>query len=149
MTLEQFTHLLEVHGSDFRRWPDELRTGARTFASTDATATELLRQYEQLDRLLDRLPVPEFAGLEARVLRQPLPPRHRSIPDRLIAWLLPAEGFGPQLWRPTVAACLPLVFGIVLGNFYSFGVGAQVDEFEYWENELTLLSLTDYSENGF
>ena len=54
-----------------------------------------------------------------------------------------------------MAACLPLVFGILLGNYFTFGVFGEAgvyldgDEYEYWEDELTMLSLTDYSESEF
>ena len=50
-------------------------------------------------------------------------------------------------WRPALAACLPLVFGIVLGNYYSFGISSEVDEFDYWEDELAMIALTDISES--
>ena len=53
------------------------------------------------------------------------------------------------MWKPVAAACLPLVFGIILGNFYSFGVTFESDEIEYWEDELSMLSFNNYSENDF
>ena len=90
-----------------------------------------------------------FSGLEAKILGQSLPPRTPSLLEQLLEWLLPNSGFTLRLWQPVAAACLPLVFGIVLGNFYSFGVTFESDEMEYWEDELTMLSLNNYSENDY
>jgi hypothetical protein len=42
-----------------------------------------------------------------------------------------------------------LVFGIVLGNYFSFGIGIEDDGFQYWDDELAMLSLTDYTETNF
>ena len=98
---------------------------------------------------MDQLAVPGFPDLELKVLTQEPPARSESLSDRIVNWLLPERNFRKQLWRPAMAACLPLVFGILLGNYFSFGVFAEADEYEYWEDELTMLSLTDYSENEF
>jgi len=46
-----------------------------------------------------------------------------------------------------MAACLPLVFGIVLGNFYSFGINSEIDELDYWDDELAFLALSDIPES--
>jgi hypothetical protein len=148
-TIEEFTNLLEVHGADPARWPHELRDSCESFIANDSTAIVLLAQYRELEQLLGRVPVPEFDGLEARVLNQELPAHNASSIDKLLEWLLPAGGLAHHLWRPAMVACLPLLFGIVLGNFYSFGVGFDGDEFEYWEDELAMLSLDDYTESSF
>ena len=108
-----------------------------------------MKDYLELEQQLDVLPVPIFEGLEAKILSQPLPPRTISPLDTLLDWLLPNSEFTLRLWQPVAAACLPLAFGIVLGNFYSFGVTFESDEMEYWEDELTMLSLNNYSENDF
>jgi hypothetical protein len=42
-----------------------------------------------------------------------------------------------------------LAFGIVVANYFSFGVGIENDGFQYWGDELAMLSLTDYTEIRF
>ena len=95
---------------------------------------------------MDSYGVPEFRGLEQKVLKQALPPQRNSLLAQLLNWIIPKEASNKQLWRPAVAACLPLMFGIVLGNYYSFGIDTVIDEYDYWEGEFAFLALSDYSE---
>ncbi|GIT20458.1 MAG: hypothetical protein CM1200mP40_01400 [Gammaproteobacteria bacterium] len=128
-------------------WPEDLREDLEAFLAKNESARSLLSEYSQLEQSLDKIAVPDFPGLETRVLNQALSPRQQSLFVSLISWLLPTENFGANLWRPALAACLPLVFGIVLGNYYSFGISSEVDEFDYWEDELAMIALTDISES--
>lgn len=152
MTLDEFTEIIETHGSEPQRWPTQLRQICQDFLEGNDEAGKLVSQYRQLHAQLDRLQVPAFPELESRVLQQALPSQvnsRNSVFDRLLLWLLPDNPLGKQFWQPAMAACLPLVFGIILGNYFSFGVGLEVDELEYWEDELAMLSLNDYTENSF
>jgi len=149
MTLEEFSTLVDIHGSNIKNWPSALRKDSKTLLENSDRARTLLTAQRRLEQQLDQITVPEFAGLQARILKQQLPPRNDPPLDKLLDWLIPVGGFAAQLWRPAMVACLPLVFGIVLGNYYSFGVGVESSEVEYWEDELTLLSLSDYSESIF
>jgi len=149
MTLEEFTKIVAIYGSDTEAWPIVVRDDCKALIADSSEARTLIKQQQELDRLMDQLAAPEFPDLEARVLNQTLPDRSGSAIDSLMDWLLPENNFGKMLWRPVMIACLPLVFGILLGNFFSFGVFIIADEYEYWEDELTMLSLTDYSESEF
>ncbi|MDA1370571.1 MAG: hypothetical protein O2971_07400 [Proteobacteria bacterium] len=149
MNFDKFEKLLNVHGADSRSWPSELRRSCTELLDSSRQVRALLASHQLLEKRLNQLPVPELASLEATVMHQPLPARSLSPMDRLLDWLAPTEGFTLRLWRPTIAACLPLVFGIVLGNYYSFGVMVEPSELEFWEDELAMLSLDDYSENNF
>ncbi len=149
MSLENFAKLLNVHGADPRSWPTERRQSCTELLDNSGEARALLASHQVLEQRLNQLPVPALAGLEATVMHQPLPARSVSPMDKLIDWLVPTEGLTLRLWRPTMAACLPLVFGIVLGNYYSFGVGTESSELEFWEDELAMLSFDDYSESDF
>ena len=64
-------------------------------------------------------------------------------------WLISDENFSKQVWRPIVAACIPLAFGIVLGNYFSFSIGIEDYGFQYWDDELVMLSFTDFTEANF
>jgi hypothetical protein len=147
MTLEQLTHLIAIHGGERANWPQESREQALPLLDSSAAARALLEQQQAVDALLDQLPLPKFDGLEARILNQTLPPRQRSSLERFVSWLLPDRGLTLQWWRPAAAACLPLVFGVLVGNYFSFGVANEDDGFHYWEDELTMLSLTNYAES--
>lgn len=152
MTLKDFTEILDTFGSRPANWPDQHRSQWESFLASDAGAQQLFKQQQTLEDLLQKLEAPELPYLETRILNQELPPQQISIADKLIEWLLPSE-FGIQLWRPTVAACLPLVFGILVGNYFSFGITEQDQQLEYWDDELALLSFNDFSselsETGF
>lgn len=145
MNLEQFTHLLDVRGCDRAAWPARDREQAESLLRESAAARDLLQAQRNMETLLDRIEAPEFAGLEARVLRQPLPTGTRALADRVIDWLTPGDS-PLEWWRPTFAACLPLAFGIALSGWFSFGVDSQDSGYAYWDQELYLLSLYEYTE---
>ena len=147
MKLGNFSQVIEIYGADSAMWPEDLREDLEAFLAKNESARSLQSEYSQLEQSLDKIAVPDFPGLETRVLNQALSPRQQSLFVSLISWLLPTENFGANLWRPALAACLPLVFGIVLGNYYSFGISSEVDEFDYWEDELAMIALTDISES--
>lgn len=156
MTLNELEELLNLCGSQPDDWPIDLRQSALLLISRNANAQSLLDQYDVaeqnlvslLDQLASQEAIPEFPGLEASVMQQQLPkPSHTRL-DQLLDWLLPRSGYsGLQFWRPAMAACLPLVFGMLLGNVFSFGIDANFESVENWDDELYLLSLNDYVEN--
>jgi hypothetical protein len=149
MTLEKFTRIIDLHGTETARWPKTLRGECESFVANNVEARMLLNQQWQVEESMAKLEVPSFPGLETRVLNQSLPERNRSFIEEVMNWLIPEESFGKQAWRSAMAACSPLVFGIVLGNYFSFGIGIEDDGFQYWDDELTMLSLTDYTETNF
>lgn len=149
MTLEEFTRIIDLHGWESTRWPKSLRAECESFVANNIEARTLLNQQLQVDEIMGQLEVPSFPGLETRVLNQPLPEREQSFFEEVMSWLIPQENFGKRVWHPAIAACIPLVFGIVLGNYFSFGIGIEDDGFQYWDDELAMLSLTDYTETNF
>lgn len=119
---------------------------------------------EELDVLLARAASSEldsaiYSRVEARVLNQPLPTQFQptqSKPtgpdavfdgglshaiDALIDWVSPRR---QTLWQPVLAASCPLVLGIVIGNFFHFGINTTNEPgFESWDDELVMLSFND------
>lgn len=102
----------------------------------------------------------DYKRIEARVLNQALPPQVTQPPrevhaasvgfmrgiDALIDWLSPPQ---QQLWRPIFAAACPLVLGIVIGNYFHFGLTPTSEpSFESWDDELVMLSFLDISNQG-
>jgi len=149
MTLEEFTRIVDFYGTKPERWPDSQRADCQSLVARDPRASALLEQQSQIDELLSQIEEPSFPGLQTRVLNQALPERKSGLLEIIVSWLLPESNSGSQVWRPAVAACIPLVFGIVLANYFSFGVGVEDDGFQYWGDELAMLSLTDYTETSF
>lgn len=101
-----------------------------------------------------------YERIESRVLNQSLPPQDAQTPrkelaasdgfmrsiDALIDWLNPQHR---RLWRPVFAAACPLVLGIVIGNFFHFGLTTKSEpNFESWDDELVMLSFLDISNQG-
>ena len=120
---------------------------------------------EELDALFARAASKKidsaiYSRVEAHVLDQPLPPQSqltvagapsfasgltRGI-DALIDWVSPQR---QTLWQPVLAALCPLVLGIVIGNFFHFGVNATTEpSFESWDDELVMLSFNDMTSLG-
>jgi len=124
---------------------------------------------EDLDALIARAAASTMNGqddralyerIESRVLNQSLPPQIAQTPrkvlaasdsfmrgiDALIDWLNPQR---QSLWHPVFAAACPLVLGIVIGNFFNFGLTpASEPNFESWDDELVMLSFLDMSNQG-
>ncbi len=148
MTLDEFSLVLDTYGNDRDNWPVETLAECESLLNSNFEARQLLQSHNQLAEALNRIPTPEFPGLESRVLNQYLPPRLRSPVDRLMEWLLPESSSVVGFWRPAMAACLPLVFGIVLGNYYSFGIDNSY-EFDNWDDELLMIAFTDTETGQF
>lgn len=149
MNIDAFTQILETYGAVEANWPEETRAACQHMAETSEEAQQLLLQFQLLEQSLDALEAPHFPGLETRILHQTLPPQQLSLSDRLINWLLPDSGSPLSLWRPTAAACLPLVFGVVVGNFTDLGTVQDSSEYQYWDDELIMLSFNDYSDSEY
>ena len=145
MTLHKLTDILESYGCDTSRWPEGDRQQCLDLIATDSQASALYQQFVSLENQLDHLQAPDFSGLEQKVLQQQLPKRAPKLSDRLVNWLLPSAG-SHNYWRPALAACLPLVMGIMVGNFSSVGSNTSDDGFQYWEDELMMLSFSEYTE---
>ncbi len=148
MDLEEFARRLETLGCEPARWPAPLAGAAEALLRESGPARAALARHRELAARLDRIPAPDFPGLERKVLERPLPPRPLSPGDRLVGWLLPGQAAGAALLRPALAACLSLLLGAAAGGFHSFGVGAEPDGFESWDDELIMLSFSDLSGNG-
>lgn len=147
ITIEEFTVIVESYGTEPARWPVAYRGECERLLAVNVEAQDLLKQQLELENLLGQIAVPDFPGLESRILRQSLPPQPVSIFDYILQWLLPSGELGRRIWRPALAACLPLAFGILIGNFSSIGFVFEDDSFEYWDDELYMLSLSDYTED--
>ena len=145
MVLSEFVNLLDVHGSDIDAWPTSEKAAAQQLLKVSSEVQCLFDKQTELDRALEQIAVPEFTGLAQLICNQALPRRKLSIPEQLIEWLIPRRS--PGLWRPALAACLPLIFGVMLGIYYSFGIGEDPLADEAWSDELYILALNAYDQS--
>lgn len=141
---ERFAAIVEAYGSDPARWPTEERTVATNHCARHPEAQALLAEFQALDEMLNQFEVADLSVLQRNVLEQVARTSAGNVFDRLLDWLLPhSERLMAWLWRPALVACLPLVCGILLADYFSFGIeGVQNSR----EEELYLLSLNDYAE---
>jgi len=145
MPREQFIQMLDICGADFRRWPAALRSQAQQCVQHDPELQALWQQASALDSALDCFAVPAFHGLEQRLLQMQLPARPAGSLERIVEWLVP-EGSALRYawWRPAALACVPLLFGVVIGlqsdMYADYSVVLSVEE------ELYFISLSDYAE---
>ena len=107
-----FQYYAESYGSDFSLWPQSVSIEAQTALKNNPEWQTVLDNEEQLDLLLNqyKLPKANLSPLEQSILDATV--HQTGLLDRLINWLRPDQ----SLWRPAVAACLPILVGITLGT---------------------------------
>ena len=108
MELNKFNNLLDQHGPSLDAWPAELRRDAESLLETSAAARDAVADAQTLANLLSAMPeAPAPSYLASRIVA-----RAGALEDpwqRLIKWL------SARLWRPALAAGLPLALGFVVG----------------------------------
>ena len=149
MTAQRFEQIVTAYGSEPSRWPELEREAAQYYLANNSTAQTLVDEYRELCQLLDAVQVPELTQMERRVIRTLQEATRDSALDKILDWLLPRQQRGMAwAWRPALVACLPLICGIYMANFYTFGVDSfSTDSAENsWQEELYLISMNDYAE---
>ena len=53
ITLDEFSHLIEVHSSDLAAWPSDLQIAGEDFLATSEEARALMKDYLELEQQLD------------------------------------------------------------------------------------------------
>jgi len=149
MKIEELTRIFENYGASPEGWPANKKIQIEELLRNEQKAKILKQEFYDLEKSLNQVYVPDFAELEQHILKQDLPQRNIDFFDKLLAWLLPTGRGYENLWKPAIAVCLPIMFGIILGNYYTFGVNIILDEDEFWEDQLIMLALYDHSEEAF
>jgi hypothetical protein len=109
MDLERFGRLVDAYGSDETAWPVGERDAAQQLLLAEPRARALQRAAQALDEELALFHVSPAPPLDRVLAAIPRPGRL----ERLLSWLVPAAP--AQLWRPALAAMLPLALGVALG----------------------------------
>jgi hypothetical protein len=116
LSRDRLISLIDAYGGDLQRWPAAERELAERCLDNYPELLAELKNAQALDSWLSDSQTPPFAGLEARLLAQPLPPRRAGILKRVGHWLM-ADTFAgaTQWWRPAALACIPLMLGLYVG----------------------------------
>ncbi len=138
MTEEQFENMLDTYGANPQHWPDEIRTEAEALLNRSDHCRQLLAPHRALDNLLDSYKARTPSSLHHRILENlPL-----SLSERILRWLIP--GVPTDLWHPIAAACLPLVFGVIVGASTPDNWAFEDEAALSWEQEeIYLLAVGD------
>ncbi|MHA7815989.1 MAG: hypothetical protein ACX93N_05900 [Pseudohaliea sp.] len=128
MELERFQRLVDVYGGDDAAWPAGERDAARALLAVEPRARDLQRAARALDEELALFQVASPPPVSRILAARPGP----GAVERLLAWMVPAAPL--QLWRPALAAMLPLALGVLLGA----GLPASL-ETDGWEQQERLL----------
>jgi hypothetical protein len=86
MTLSEFQRLLNIWGSDLKRWPEGERDRAAVLLRDSAAARELSAEEQRLDRALDAQPLPIEPEPSARALRRVLRRELDRLPEQVGFW---------------------------------------------------------------
>ncbi len=125
MTHEEFSHLLDTHGSNWPRWPDPLRLEAQALLAESSDARALYEETRRLDSTLDQWrPAPAGDRLKASILERTvgLPQQPFRTPMRMTA-----RWNAPTLARIALFAGLFLL-GIALGSNESLFIAGHKNE---------------------
>lgn len=119
MNIDSFKALIDSYGTNLETWPADRREAALELLAESEQAQQVIESERALDDKLALSTVDiNLAALESRILAATLN-RSKSRIDRLISWLLPDPDRPVTLWRPALAAALPLAFGLYLGSAIS------------------------------
>lgn len=143
MNIKQLTLIFEVYGSKPEGWPVDKVKEIYDLLETNSDAISLKKEFDEMDQTLNELYLPDFDRLTQQILDRQLPQRNSNLATDLLNWIWPAHRSIRHFWRPISAAALPLLFGIFLGNYFSFGINYESSDSEYWAEELTILALID------
>lgn len=108
MNLNTFNDLLDRYGPALDTWPTASRPDAEALLSTSSEAADAQADAQTLANLLAAMPdVPAPGHLAGRIVAEA---GEMEDPwQRLLDWL------GGRLWRPLLAAGLPLALGFAVG----------------------------------
>jgi len=140
--LKRFKVILGAYGANPEKWPVEEKNDAIRFLKMSPEAEIFVDLQHELDQRLNETYVEEInvEKLSLSILNTlPNPNRiQKSFFENVLDWLFPEET--TALWKPALAAVLPLVIGITYGAQLSLS-----NEEDKWDQEFYLSSLIDYN----
>lgn len=139
MTLDQFTALLDRHGSRRDQWPEHQRAAALSLVARDTAAAAALAETERLDAVMARFDPARQIGPDALVRLQnsvlaQIPARR---PSRRPLWRAALDHLGTALgagreWGPRLAASVAgaAMLGLVAGGLLPTGTTQEMSAVE-------------------
>jgi len=116
MDINTFETIIKRYGTRPDHWPAEDRQPAVELLGRSEAARAIVAAHQPLDDALTRYSVDvDVKRLEQRILEQ-VERMRRSRVDRLVRWLWPDPAEPASIWRPALAAAVPLVFGVIIGS---------------------------------
>jgi len=114
-SLGRLAEVLQAYGANAAHWPQTERAMLLALIAESRQASNMLDQARRLDLLLDQYMVPEADDklLQKVLATIPAP----NLFDQILNWLWPERK--SRIWQPALAICLPLIFGILLGSFWT------------------------------
>ena len=139
MDLTKFNDLLDQHGPMLDDWPEAIRSDARAFVGASAEAADALADAQTLANLLAAMAsAPAPSHLAGRIVA--------TAADMEDPWQRLVDWLGARLWRPVLAAGLPLAFGFAVGMV---GLPA-AEEDAYLAADVGLMAFSStYAELGY
>ncbi len=140
MNTDDLKQLINAYGTRAENWPDDKRQAALALIASDESAGVLLSRLAPLDEALDRFEVqPDVKRIEADILARLPRPARTGLLDTLIEWLIPDGATPTAMFRPALAAMLPLLVGVALGS----NINIDDTDLSYsTDEEILLLSLS-------
>ena len=129
MDLNDFERLLDLHGSNWKMWPEQARRHAQLLVRDHEDAKILYSQATEIDASLRLEPPLAPKRLRRRILNQTI----NRLPSSE-SWI---ETFLTHLWRPVAVAFLPLCLGLAVGFF-------DQDPINDLEEEIVALTFTEF-----
>jgi hypothetical protein len=111
--LDWFGNLLDTHGCQPDKWPQQAIQRATRLMEQDPAARELLIQAQQLDARLNDFSIPSPREELRQVIHQAIPFADQSLLDSMISWIFPQRR--ELLWKPLLVTATPLLIGFAIG----------------------------------
>mgnify|MGYP000011601597 FL=1 len=150
MNIQRFKELIEAYGTRSERWPEADRHAALIFLEADRDAVEIINELRRLDEALDADIVAQSTNLKADILHQislttvnHAEKNRDDLFSKLWRWLGPYANGSFVIWRPAIAACIPLLAGVYLGSVVETGSDDQLFE---WEEDIYVMGLVSENE---
>jgi hypothetical protein len=138
--LMRFKVMVEAYGANPDKWPVEERMDTLRFLKTSHKAKAFFDIQDKLDQQLNKTYDEEvnLAHLSLGILDalSKLNSTQDSIFEKWLGWLIPTDT--TTMWKPALAAVLPLAMGITYGALLSLS-----DAEDKWDQEFYLSSLID------
>ena len=167
MDIQRFKCLIEAYGTNSAAWPVDEKKAALLILESDHRAKNIFMEFSQLDDVLNTDIVNEPIELKSKILghisnskpaiSQPsetatfkqLPQANEDgLLTGIKSWLTSFSNDylnqgSLSIWRPAMAACIPLLAGVYLGT----ATGSSADDYLLeWEEDIYVMGLVHESE---